>query len=122
MTQDKLDPPLMCIECNNLLYDVKYRQPEHCCPVCGSCSIRLPPPGMSHCSDAWFERNKTNLLEALPETWTHFSNINVVALIYRLKLLGLTIRSDLDLAACLANLETRKFLLRDGLLLRRANI
>jgi len=77
---------------------------------------------MSHCSDAWFERNKANLLAALPETWTHFSNINVVALIYRLKLLGLTIRSDMDLASCLANLEVRKFLLRDGLLLRRANI
>jgi hypothetical protein len=42
---------------------------------------------MSHCSDAWFERNKTNLLEALPETWTHFSNINVVALIDRLQFL-----------------------------------
>ena len=122
MMQDRLDPPLRCGDCGNLLYDPKYKEPEHMCPTCGACAVRQPPPGMEHCSEDWIIRNKANLLELLPETWTHFSNVNKIAMMYRLKLLGLNVCSDRDLASCLARLDVEKLLLRDGLLIRRANI
>lgn len=72
---------------------------------------------------AWLEANRPALVGIFPETWTHAANVDFqVALGFRLKLLGLDFRSTPDLAECLAELEKRRILLRDGLLLLRGKL
>lgn len=72
------------------------------------------------CDKIWLNEHAPALRRMLPETWTHIQNINIVALGYQLKLIGIDWRSQQDLAGCLAVLEKAGLLLRDGLLLRRS--
>jgi hypothetical protein len=67
----------------------------------------------------WLVANRGSLLMLFPETWTHVANINLIAVRYRLKLMGVDFRSEDEFAQCLAQLEINKILLRDGLCLRR---
>lgn len=70
----------------------------------------------------WVGANRKILLDLLPETWTHIANLNLVRIGYTFKLLGIDWRSNEDLAQCFALLERGQLLLRDGVLLRRANL
>lgn len=70
----------------------------------------------------WVADHRAALLALLPETWTHVSNLNLSQIGYSLKLLGVDWRSVSELADCFAALEIQKLLLRDGNLVRRANL
>ena len=67
----------------------------------------------------WLAENREELLQLFPETWTHFTNVNQLALRYKLKLLGVDYRTEPQLAECLAKFEQSRILLRDGMLVRR---
>lgn len=70
-------------------------------------------------NSAWLSKNKQALLNILPETWTHLSNINGLQIGFQLKLLGVDWRSEEEFGKVMTYLEKIKFIDRDGVLIRR---
>lgn len=58
--------------------------------------------------------------KALPETWTHIRNVNVLQIGFALKLCGIEWRSDADLANAMGLLERMGLVQRNGYTIRRA--
>lgn len=73
-------------------------------------------------SAPWREEYREKLLDLFPTTWTNISNVDLLQLGFKLKLMGVDWRTQEDLAAVLAICEENKLLLRDGYLIRRGNL
>ena len=68
----------------------------------------------------WVWEHRRELLEMLPETWTHIQNLNGLALGFELKLLGVDWRTDDEFGLCMMVLERFGIMLRqDGYLVKR---
>jgi hypothetical protein len=70
-------------------------------------------------NDAWLRENEDKVKALLPETWTHIGNLNGPQLGYRLKLLGIDWRSENEFSRVMLFLEKTRFMLRDGLTVKR---
>lgn len=66
----------------------------------------------------WVLDHEKAIKELLPQTWTHMENIDMMKLGFRLKLLGIDWRSELELAKCLVFFEKIGFMIRDGYTVR----
>lgn len=71
------------------------------------------------CNKYWVLENLDRLRKIFPETWTHMHNINLIAVGYQLKLLGVDYRTDAEFAECFASMEKFKVIIREGALIRR---
>jgi len=71
------------------------------------------------CNEAWLRTNEKAIKDMLPETWTHVHNLNGLKIGFTLKLLGIDWRSQDEFGKVMVFLERTKFMLRDGLLVRR---
>ena len=70
-------------------------------------------------SDQWLRDNEDKVKAMLPETWTHIGNLNGLQIGFRMKLLGIDWRSQDEFGRVMVFLERAKFMLRDGMLVRR---
>jgi hypothetical protein len=67
----------------------------------------------------WLRENEAHVKALLPETWTHISNLNGLQIAFGLKLLGIDWRSEDQLARVLLFLEKARFMLREGMIVKR---
>ena len=70
----------------------------------------------------WMRKNEAAIKDLFPETWTHiqnFSGTEVVRMAYKMKLLGIDWRSEEEFGNCMVFFEKTKFMLRDGMLVKR---
>lgn len=67
----------------------------------------------------WLRSNENKIKDMLPETWTHISNINVLQVSYKMKLLGIDWRNEDEFGQIMVFFEKTKLMLRDGVLIRR---
>ncbi len=70
-------------------------------------------------NEAWLTEHEDALKAVLPETFTHVANVNLLAIGFKLKLLGVDWRSQNELAGCMSFMERAGFLLRNGLTIKR---
>lgn len=49
----------------------------------------------------WVKAHHMELSEMMPETWTHMHNLNMLAIGFKLKLLGVDWRSNIELGICM---------------------
>ena len=70
-------------------------------------------------SDEWCEKNEEKVKSLFPETWTHLKNINMLALSYQMKLIGIDWRGEEEFGRCMVFFERAGWMLRDGMLIRR---
>jgi hypothetical protein len=70
-------------------------------------------------SDEWLRANEEKLKALLPETWTHLHNLNGLQIGFRMKLLGIDWRSEDEFGRVMMFMERAKFMLRDGMLVKR---
>jgi hypothetical protein len=70
-------------------------------------------------SDEWLRANEDKVKALLPETWTHLGNLNGLQIGYRMKLLGIDWRSEDEFGRVMVFMERAKFMLRDGMLVKR---
>ena len=70
-------------------------------------------------NDAWLRANEAAIKALLPETWTHVANLNGLQIGYGLKLLGIDWRSQDEFGRVMVFLERAKFMLRDGMNVKR---
>lgn len=70
-------------------------------------------------SDQWLRENEGKVKALLPETWTHIGNLNGLQLGFGLKLLGIDWRSEDEFRRVMRFLERARFMLRDGLTVKR---
>jgi len=70
-------------------------------------------------SDEWLRANEEKVKALLPETWTHLGNLNGLQIGYRMKLLGIDWRSEDEFGRVMVFMERAKFMLRDGMLVKR---
>lgn len=66
----------------------------------------------------WLSANDEKLRALLPKTWTHMENLNVLALGFGLKLLGVDWHSNSEFAKVMIFLEKYGLMQRDGMLVR----
>jgi hypothetical protein len=71
------------------------------------------------CNKQWILDHKDDIIDLLPETWTHIANFSIVPIGYRFKLWGCDWRSEDDLIKCFVVLEQIGLVYRDGFCLRR---
>jgi hypothetical protein len=69
------------------------------------------------CTD--YKADQAHVKALLPETWTHISNLNGLQIAFGLKLLGIDWRSEDQLARVLLFLEKARFMLREGMIVKR---
>ena len=67
----------------------------------------------------WVNENKNKIIDLFPETFTHISNINWLAIRFQLKLMGINYRTDEEVAKILAWCEKNKLLFKQGNLIKR---
>lgn len=67
----------------------------------------------------WVAKNEKALKDIFPETFTHVSNLNILQIGFKFKLLGLDWRSQEQMADVMATLEKRRIILRDGHTIKR---
>jgi hypothetical protein len=53
----------------------------------------------------WLKKNHLKLADLFPETWTHMQNLNMLAIGYHLKLLGVDWRNSFELGVCMSALK-----------------
>lgn len=70
----------------------------------------------------WLESNREGLINLFPETWTHVANINPLKIMFNFKLLGVDWRSEEEFKVIMDYLVDIKFILRDGLTIRKNTI
>lgn len=63
---------------------------------------------------AWLASNRKELLEVLPDQWTHWTNIDLLKIGFKLKLLGLDWRSKDDFIETMIILESVGILVSNG--------
>lgn len=71
------------------------------------------------CNDQWLRENEDKVKALLPDTWTHVANLNGLQIGYRMKLLNIDWRSEDEFGRVMLFLEKARFMLRDGLLVKR---
>ncbi len=69
---------------------------------------------------AWMAANANRIKHALPETWTHVSNLNALQLGFQLKVLGIDWRSQDEFGKVMVYLERVGIMKRQGYQVRRA--
>jgi len=57
------------------------------------------------CNTEWLVANEKKIKAFLPDTWTHAENLNELQLGYKLKLLGIDWRSELEFGTIMLFLE-----------------
>lgn len=67
----------------------------------------------------WVKDNLHKLRALFPETWTHVANLQVLPLMFQMKLLGIDFRSDVEFVEALIAFEALEVIHRDGHLIRR---
>lgn len=67
----------------------------------------------------WLTKNEDALKNLFPETWTHTANLQVLPLMWNLKMLGVEYSNNDQLAQVLMMLEKFRIVVRDGALIRR---
>lgn len=70
-------------------------------------------------SEEWLRANEEKVKALLPETWTHFANLNGLQIGYGLKLLGIDWRSQDEFGRVMLFLEKSRLMLREGMSVRR---
>lgn len=70
-------------------------------------------------SAQWLRENEDKVKALLPDTWTHIGNLNSLQIGYGLKLLGIDWRSEDEFGRVMLFLEKARFMLRDGLAVKR---
>jgi hypothetical protein len=70
-------------------------------------------------NDDWLKANEQKLKALLPETWTHMGNLNGIQIGFNLKLLGVDWRSQEEFGKVMVFLERARFMLRDGMSVKR---
>ena len=70
-------------------------------------------------NDQWLRENEDKVKALLPELWTHMGNLNGLQIGFGLKLLGIDWRSEAEFGRVMLFLEKVRFMLRDGLTVKR---
>ncbi len=70
-------------------------------------------------NEDWLRKNENAVKKLLPETWTHVRNLNGLQIGFGLKVLGVDWRSEDEFGRVMVFLERVRFMLRDGLNVKR---
>jgi hypothetical protein len=70
-------------------------------------------------NEDWLRKNEDAVKKLLPETWTHMQNLNGLQIGFGLKVLGVDWRSEDEFGRVMLFLERVRFMLRDGLTVKR---
>lgn len=70
-------------------------------------------------NEAWLRENEDKVKALLPETWTHMGNLNGLKIGFGMKVLGIDWRSQDEFGRVMRFLERTRFMLRDGLTVKR---
>lgn len=69
-------------------------------------------------SKHWMKENESSIKSILPQTWTHSGNLNLMRLMFQLKVVGIDWRSEEEFVKVMSFLEKIGILIRDGELVR----
>lgn len=69
-------------------------------------------------NEPWIREKEDAIKAILPQTWTHMNNINILQLMYQLKLIGVDWRSQDRFVDVMVFLEKIGILIRDGMAVR----